>query len=242
MLTPYYSHAGIALYHADCRDVLPTLTRDSVDLLLTDPPYGVRWQSGRRQVEFGLIIGDESTDAAVEGVRLSLPILRNKRHLYVFGRYDFAGLLIAEPVELIWDKVNSNASGMDIPWMNQHEYIQFAVQIRSAQNRQNGNGNGTARLRRGTVLRYPRLNATAVKDHPSEKPVPLLRELIESSSCIGETVLDPFVGVGSTLEAAMREGRRAIGIEIEERYCEIAARRCERLAPLLAQLEMALAV
>jgi site-specific DNA-methyltransferase (adenine-specific) len=61
--------------------------------------------------------------------------------------------------------------------------------------------------------------------HPSEKPVELLRELIESSSCIGETVLDPFAGVGSTLEACRIEGRACVGIEIEERYAEIAANR-----------------
>jgi site-specific DNA-methyltransferase (adenine-specific) len=60
--------------------------------------------------------------------------------------------------------------------------------------------------------------------HPNEKPVLLLRQLVESSSVIGETVLDPFAGSGSRLLAAVREGRKAIGVEISEQYCEMAAR------------------
>jgi site-specific DNA-methyltransferase (adenine-specific) len=60
--------------------------------------------------------------------------------------------------------------------------------------------------------------------------VALLRQIIESSSCLDETVLDPFVGVGSTLVASRLEGRRSIGIEIDERYCEIAAQRLAHLA------------
>ena len=80
-------------------------------------------------------------------------------------------------------------------------------------------------MRRGTVLRYPNTRGRGATRHPTEKPVALLRELIESSSRFGETVLDPFIGSGSTLVAAALEGRKAIGIEIEERYCEIAANR-----------------
>jgi site-specific DNA-methyltransferase (adenine-specific) len=75
------------------------------------------------------------------------------------------------------------------------------------------------------VLRVPRIIGAACQRHPTEKPVRLIRELIESSSCIDETLLDPFCGVGSALIAARVEGRLAIGIEIEEKYCEIAAKR-----------------
>ncbi len=107
----------------------------------------------------------------------------------------------------------------------EHEYIQFGVYIPSTWNRKDGRGNLAARLRKGSVLNIQRLNATAITNHPSEKPVRLLRELIESSSCIDEIILDPFMGVGSSLKAAEVEGRNAIGIEIDERYCEIAAKR-----------------
>jgi hypothetical protein len=85
-------------------------------------------------------------------------------------------------------------------------------------------------MRRGSVLTVERPNGAGVSRHPTEKPIRLLRELIESSSKIGESVLDCFVGSGSTLEAAHLEGRTAIGIEIEERYCEIAATRLSQVA------------
>lgn len=80
-LTPYYCRGNIVLYHADCRDVLPALERASVDLIVTDPPYGVRWRSHRRQQRFEPIAGDDSTDAAVEGLRLALPVLREHRQV-----------------------------------------------------------------------------------------------------------------------------------------------------------------
>jgi site-specific DNA-methyltransferase (adenine-specific) len=75
------------------------------------------------------------------------------------------------------------------------------------------------------VIHAQRIQGGATLRHPTEKPVPLLRQLIESSSVWGETVLDFCVGVGSTLVAARLEGRKAIGIEIDERFCEVAAER-----------------
>lgn len=222
-MKPYYDHGGIRIFHGDCREILPTLETGSVDLVLTDPPYGVRWKSNRRKLAFEPITGDDSTDAAVEGIRLTLPCLKVHRHIYVFGRYNLSSLPLSSQVELIWDKATMNSGDLTLPWGNQHEYIQFAAYWPSKANREDGSGRLSARLRKGTVLRVLRsIDATL---HPTEKPVQLLRELIESSSCIGETVLDPFAGSGSTLEAARIEGRHAIGIEIEEHYCEIIANR-----------------
>lgn len=227
-MQPYYEQDGIVIYHGDCRDVLPTLARDSVDLIVTDPPYGMNWESGQRKQSFGKITGDESTDIALAGIATSLPAMRDKRHVYTFGRFDFSSLPLTDAVELIWDKITLNGGDLSSSWGMQHEYIQFRT-LRRAKTERDIVGTGlAARLRRGSVLRYQRPSGGSVTRHPTEKPVDLLRELIESSSRIGETVLDPFVGSGSTLEAAQREGRRAIGIEIEERYCEIAARRLQQ--------------
>jgi DNA modification methylase len=103
----------------------------------------------------------------------------------------------------------------------------FGVKAHAAQ-RRGGTGNGPARLRKASVLRFQRPSGAGVVLHPTEKPIPLLRELIESSSRLGEIVLDPFMGSGSTIAAARLEGRRAIGIEVDEGYCEIAARRLEQ--------------
>lgn len=224
-MKPYYEHAGITIYHGDCREVIPTMEVEAFDLIVTDPPYGVKWQSNARNFAFEEIAGDDSVDAALAGLALALPKLKNNRHAYVFGRYDMTGLPVTEAVELIWDKGIQSGGDVSLPWGKEHEYIQFVVRNWSKNNLARGDGRLSARLRKGSVLRVNRLNAIAIVSHPTEKPVRLLRELIESSSCIGESVLDIFAGCGSTLVAARMEGRQAVGIEIEERYCEIAARR-----------------
>ena len=231
-MKPYYEQPDVTLYLADCREVLPTLAADSVDLIVTDPPYGVKWQSNRRALAFDAIAGDDSTEAAVIGLGLALPSLRRGRHLYAFGRYDLSALPLAGPAELIWDKEIFSGGDLTIPWGVQHEPIAFYVNNKDGKLNRTPDGALTARLRRGSVLRVPRLNATAIAQHPTEKPVELLRQLIESSSIMGELVLDPFVGSGSTLVAARAEGRRAVGIEVEERYCDVAATRLERMGSL----------
>lgn len=228
-MTPYYDDGTCRIFHGDCRDVLPRLPRASADLLVTDPPYGVQWQSGFRQTRLGLIAGDDGTLDVADLLRLALSVLRPNRHLYVFGRADLSRLPLGPTAELIWDKELIGPGNLSLPWAPAHELIQFAVYVPIPSGRANGAGALTARLRRGSVIRCKRLNAVGVDDahvkHPTEKPVELLRQLIESSSILGETVLDPFMGSGSTLEAAKLEGRKAIGVELEERHCETAAKR-----------------
>jgi DNA modification methylase len=224
-MTPYYEEDGITIYHGDCREILPTLAKDSVDLILTDPPYGVDFQSSFRQESFEKIVGDQSQEAALQGLQAALPVLTYDRHLYIFGRFDLSRLPLTTPVELIWDKGYLGMGNLELPWAYQHEYIQFCVSLKRQRNREkDGRKSLAARLRRGSILSFPRPDGNTFT-HPTEKPIGLLRELIESSSRIGECVLDCFSGSGSTLAAAKAEGRKAIGIEIEEKYCEIAARR-----------------
>ena len=213
----------MTIYHGDCREVLPLL--GPVDLVLTDPPYGVAYQSNYRLKQFLPIAGDADGNIARLGLTLSLKQLRSHRHVYAFGRMEWGELPITSPVELIWDKGNRSGGNVRLPWGMAHEYIQFGVYVPSKANRQRGHGRLAARLRRGSVLSVPRIDGLAVQRHPTEKPVLLMRMLMESSSIIGDMVLDPFMGSGSTLVAAALESRKAIGIEIEERYCEIAAKR-----------------
>ena len=235
-MRPYYQDDYATLYLGDCLSILPLLSADSVDLLLTDPPYGVSFQSGHRPVQFEEMRGDESQETGLLGLAAALRCLKRSRHLYVFGRWNLSNLPVGSSTELIWNKEKMCMGDLASPWAPQHEYIQFAVYVASRQNRIDGGGRLAARLRKGTVLSYLRPNAVAVR-HPAEKPVPLLRELIESSSCIGETVLDPFAGVGSTLVAAKMESRRSIGIEIEEQYARISARRLAK-TPIPYMLEI----
>lgn len=227
-MKPYYDHSGITIFHGDCREVLPSMEKDSVDLVVTDPPYGVNFQSSWRQETFDRLAGDESQEAALQGLKEVIPILTNQRHLYIFGSFDLTSLPLSSPVELIWDKRYIGMGNLEIPWGSQHEYIQFCISLKRNRNREaSGRRSLAARLRRGSILSFSRPDGN-VTAHPTEKPVALLRELIESSSRIGECVMDCFCGSGSTLEAAKLEGRRAIGIEVEERFCEMAAKRFEQ--------------
>lgn len=224
----YYQDENVTLYHGDCRDILPSL--EPADLIVTDPPYGVDFRSNRRGNKFDKIAEDDDPDGMASLVaQVITDNLKRYRHAYVFGPLNFEPLVVAgvvqEPMKLIWDKGVLGMGNLSIPWAPQHEDIQFMVAVKSKANVGKGEGRLAARLRRGTILAHQRPHAAGVKRHPTEKPVPLLRELIESSSCFGETVLDPFVGSGSTLVAATLEGRKSIGVELDERYCEIAAQR-----------------
>lgn len=221
-MRPYFDEDGITIYHGDCRDVLPTL-EVKADLLVTDPPYGMNYESGRQR-SFGPIIGDDGSLNVIDALELALRGLNYSRspHVYIFGKFDLSSLPLGPRCELIWDKGQIGTGNLSMCWAPQHEYIQFAVYLSP---KHTGNSGAlSARLRKGSILRVPRMDGNVIQ-HPTEKPVLLLRQLIESSSVIGDLVLDPFAGSGSTLEAARIEGRRAIGIEIEERYCEVAAKR-----------------
>lgn len=217
--TPYYDHAGITIYHGDCLEVLQALDIQA-QLIVTDPPYGVQWQSRKRKNLFGVLEGDQNQSCGNSVLPLAFENLQRGRHAYVFGRWDcIENNPHLKSCEIIWDKGMMGGGDISIPWGPQHEYIQFVVN-----NKQRAGGAAVVKMRRGSVLKYQRQNSGEVR-HPTEKPVRLLRELIEASSLIGETVLDPFLGSGSTAEACRIEERRCIGIEIEERYCEIAAKR-----------------
>lgn len=219
---PYYQDASVTIYHGDCREVMNTLPEKTFDLLLTDPPYGVNYESSK----FGKIVGDDGTLDVIAILRAAQRLTRDNRHLYVFGNFDLSPLPVSKPVELIWDKSVHGGGDVNLPWAPQHERISFAVNMQREAIAARGSDNLlTARIRRGSVLRCQRPNSSGIQSHATEKPVELLRQLIESSSIFGETVFDPFMGSGSTLVAARLEGRKAVGIEVEERYCEIAAKR-----------------
>jgi site-specific DNA-methyltransferase (adenine-specific) len=220
-----FDQGGVVLYHADCLDVLPQLERESAHLLLTDPPYGQEYQSNKRQQPLAMIQGDDGSLDLSELLTAACRVLRRGRHAYVFGPFPAEGTPLTAAVPLIWDKKVNGTGNLSLPWSKSHENITFCVYEPSGANRAKGYGNLAARMRRGSVVQCPRPQGAATGRHPNEKPVLLLRQLIESSSVMGETVLDPFAGSGSTLVAAMREGRRAVGIEVDGAYCATAVRR-----------------
>lgn len=232
-----YETDAVTLWHGDALEVLPTIEKESTGLILTDPPYGVEWQSNTRVESFGMLIGDGQNDR--DGIRDVLTecvrIVGQNRHLYVFGPADvMEGQKVSEIVELIWDKGTIGSGDMTSSWGPAHERISFCVsKFRHAG--QSGATSVPTRLRKGSVLRFTRPTGRKVR-HPSEKPVPLLSELIESSTRRGDVVVDPFAGVASTGVAAILTGRRAVLVELDERWIPVAI---ERLRAAEAAAELA---
>lgn len=210
-MTPYYSDGLVTLYNADCRDVLPLL---SFDLLVTDPPYGIRHSSNyvcastTARWMNSEICGDES-------VALRDAVLSRSAEWACFGTIKETKPPGTRGV-LVWDKGPASGMGdLSFPWKLSWELVFVA-------------GRGWTGARDEGVLKGFGIvtRASMGRLHPNEKPVSLLRHLISKHSA--RTVCDPFMGTGSTVFAAKELGRRAIGIEIEERYCEIAAERCRQ--------------
>jgi len=203
---PYYESGGITIYHGDCREVLPDV---SADVLVTDPPYGIAHASNRQDSAWRneVIANDESTS-----FRDWVLTRWGDRPAIVFGTWKVIRPLLTRAV-LVWDKGPASGMGdLSFPWKNSHEEIYVL-----------GRGfeghRGESVLKGYTVVTW----ASMGRCHPNEKPIGLLVDLI--TKCPPGTILDPFMGSGTTLRAAKDLGRKAIGIEIEERYCEIAAKR-----------------
>lgn len=227
-MTPYYDDGQIQIWHADCRDVLPTLAPGSIDLVLTDPPYGVgyvtAWRS-RTDPLVAPIAGDESLDLLAVAMPHIERSLADDRHAYFFASaakigetQEIVGSTLKVKNVLVWDKGDAGSvgdleAGYGVNW----EGIIYANKGRRALNGP----------RPRALFRYD-WSGTRDPVHPTVKPVGILQVLIAKSSNPGELILDPFMGSGTTLRAAKDLGRRAIGIELEERYCEIAVKRLQQ--------------
>lgn len=177
-------------------------------ILVTDPPYGMAYKSNASKYKNGIkIIGDENTDSRDKAIHLF-----GDGPAIVFGTWR-----VPRPSKvralLVWDKGDSPGMGdLSLPWGSSHEEIYVM-------------GTGFFGKRKSSVLRFPGLSASDYNrpDHPTPKPIPLMKDLI--ANCPSGIIVDPFMGSGSTLRAAKDLGRKAIGIELNERYCEIAAQR-----------------
>lgn len=203
-MNPYYSDDLVTLYHGDCREVTTWL---DADVLVTDPPYGYNHASNRAGKFKGQVIAN---DASLT-VRDEVMALWAGRPALVFGSWRMPKPFGTHTV-LTWDKGPAVGMGnLAIPWKPNTEEV-YVI------------GYGFAGSRDSSVLSGHSVVSWASKgrEHPNMKPVTLMEALILKT--VG-TVADPFVGSGSTLVAAKHLGRHAVGVELDERYCEIAAKR-----------------
>ena len=189
-LTPYYERDGCVIYHGDCRDVLPQL--DPVDLVLTDPPYGM----GKASWD---VLIDPDSWLPVARASATVALFTGVRGLFDYPRPDWT---------MAWVRVASTQRNGKFRGFNNWEPVLVY---------------GGKRIP-NDVVTLANLQEPQAANHPTSKPTALMVALIRRLSESG-SVLDPFMGSGTTLVAARDMGRKAIGIEIEERYCEIAAKR-----------------
>lgn len=237
-MKPYYEHAGITIYHGDCRGILPAI--DNSAPIFADPPYG------ETSLEW-----DTCCEGWLHGVTSTC--------LWCFGSFRFFMANAAEfsiwefAQDVVWEK--QNGSGFTVDRFNRvHELVtqwyrgkwsdlRHEVPRSPVKNwkRAHRTENRGATPHRGGITTAPwqddgfRLERSVIyernchtpsgAEHPTQKPIQLLQRLISYSVHEGEVAIDPFMGSGTTLLAAKQIGRKAIGIEIEEKYCEIAAKR-----------------
>ena len=214
-MKPYYERNGIVIYHADAREVLPQL--ESVGLLLTDPPYGIDGGrgGGNRQRGKGKYDTELWEDTPEYIVAVCVPIVEAgivlaERGIVTPGNRNMALYPIPRDYGCFWTPAGIGQS----PWgLTSFNVILFYGRDPRA---------GIGSLPTGkSVTETP-----GIQGHPCPKPLGAWQWLLSKGSTdTGEIVLDPFMGAGTTLRAAKNLGHPAIGIDIEERYCEIAANR-----------------
>ena len=203
------------LYAGDCREVMRSMPDKSVDIVLTDPPYGMDYESGwyRGGNPFGPIIGDEKYPVELMGEFFRIA----RKAVFVFCRWDNLAHLPKPKSFIVWAKNNHTAGDLKHAFGRKWEGIAFYPMEEHA-----------FVTRPADVIQFPRVMRLT---HPTEKPVGLLEILLRTNVC--ESVFDPFAGSGSTLQAATNLGKTFIGCEIDPRYVDLISKRLDILPTTL---------
>lgn len=205
----------------DCLELMKNIPDGSVDLVLTDPPYGMAFQSNHRKEKYNEIQNDKSLEWLERYISECYRILRNNSAIYCFCSWHNVDVF-KQAIEkrfkmkniLIWEKNNTSMGDLKGSYAPKYEMIIFAHKGRKLLNG----------FRYADVIQA---NRTGNKVHPTEKPVELLELFIKNSSNENEVVFDGFMGSGSTGVGCVNTGRKFIGIELYEGYFNIAKKRIE---------------
>jgi len=225
-ITDLNRQAKNKLICGDCLIELEKLPDASIDLVITDPPYGIDYVSNRSvfndHVTKNGLLGDDDLNSALVIFDKACSLLRQKTkqdaHVYVFTAWKVYPQFMAVVEKyfnvkslLIWDKGNHGAGDLEGTWGNQYEMIIFATK-----------GQRKLNVRRGDIIRIPRLSSDRMI-HPTQKPIELIKELLEVSAQKADTICDPFMGSGSTIKAIKEfGGLNYIGIELDREMFEKA--------------------
>lgn len=220
----------IELYKRDCLDILPTLINNGqkVDLILIDPPYLINYKTGHRKNKkhdfCKPILNDNNPEVLKKSFKLLYELLNDNCAFYCFCNADNIDFFKQEINKyfkikniLIWMKNNWTAGDLKGAYAKQTEFIIYSVKGRHILNGR----------RDSDILKYNRVTGK-LQQHQNQKPVDLLKFLIEKSSKPHDTILDCFMGSGSTGVACTQTNRNFIGIELDENYYNIAEKRIQK--------------
>ena len=226
-----------SIIHGDCLEVMRGITHKSVDMILTDPPYNVSQKSnfhtmGRKGVDFGE--WDKEFNQ-ISWIKPAISTLKDGANIIIFNDWknmsyikdelETCGCLIKQMV--IWEKSNPMPRNRERLYVTSCEFAIWATKGKGwTYNRQR-------RTYENAVFTYP-IVGSKKRFHPTQKPIELIRDLINIHTNENDVILDPFVGSGTTAIAAINTNRHFIGIEQEERYVDISRERVQAVIASIA--------
>lgn len=210
--------------HGDAIEKLKELQDGTVDIVITDPPYGISYISNRSQYDHSITkrgLLNDGKDEAFDLLDKTCEILQHKcaqnSHLYffcswsVFSEFErIIGKYFTIKTPIVWDKGNKGSGDLENDWGNQTEIIIFCVK-----------GKKTINCRKGNIISVPRLHSSKMV-HPTQKPLDVINSLLEVSYFDGDFVVDPFMGSGTTIHACNKRNIKSLGIELDYEMYKIA--------------------
>ncbi len=233
-MKPYYQDEWVTIYHGDCREVLPSIPDKNIDLVFSDPPYNV----------FGL---DAFVDLSIfrkwskAWIDECFRTLKNNGTFILAGRQPVLSYLLVDICDsgkvfrefITWHKIDSITPAREYHSTNYEQFAIFTKWISRTFNFipvESKSKNYGAERNAGCIWEHCKISSHHKEgtEHPTQKPELFLKRFIETYSNQNYFILDPFLGSGTTAVSAKKLNRKCIGIEIEEKYCEIAAKRCSQ--------------